>query len=296
MLIQSIFVIQILIVLMLYILGNRKPDYKELAENYGEGFQLNFLAPASLFLIDKFNIYERAKPIVQKIHDRIIRIYGIPNAASYTRMFLAQAISSMLLVPVLMSFLTIMADVGIGGVLFGLLLGGVVPAGLYNDLDKKIKQREQAIILELPELLNKIILLVNAGENLQDALMRSVQNKVQEIEHSTTSHLNPLYEELKPMLNDLRNNRSFGDTMQDFSKRCSVHEVSVFVTTVLLNYSRGGGEFVNALQELAQNLWVKRMAVARILGEEASSKLVFPLALIFIAILVIIAAPAVMIM
>lgn len=296
MLIQSIFVIQILIVLMLYILGNRKPDYKELAENYGAGFQLNFLAPASLCLIDKLNIYERAKPMIQKIHDRIIRIYGIPNAASFTRMFLAQAVSSMLLVPVLLSFLTIMADVGIGGVLFGLLLGGVVPAGLYNDLDKKIKQREQAIILELPELLNKIILLVNAGENLQEALMRSVQNKVQEIEHSTTSHLNPLYEELKPVLNDLRNNRSFGDTMQDFSKRCSVHEVSVFVTTVLLNYSRGGGKLVNALQELAQNLWVKRMAVARILGEEASSKLVFPLALIFIAILVIIAAPAVMIM
>ncbi len=295
-LVQIILLVQILIVLALYVLGSKRPDYRELVENYGDTFQLNFLAPASLFLIDSLNIYELAKDTVQKVHEKIIRIYGIPNAASYTRMFLAQAGASVLLVPVMISFLTAMAGMGPGGVVFGLLLGLVVPFGLYSDLDKKIKQREQAIILELPEMLNKIILLVNAGENLQEALIRSVQGKIQESESNKKNALNPLYAELKPVLSDLQNNRSFGDAMQDFSKRCSVHEVSVFVTTVLLNYRRGGGEFVDALRELARNLWEKRVAVARILGEEASSKLVFPMALIFVVIMVIVAAPAVMFM
>lgn len=288
--------IEIIITAVLFMLGSRRAEYKKLAEQYGEGFQLNFLAPASLYLIDTLKLNERMKESVQRIHEKIIRIYGIPHATLYTRMFLAQAVSAFLLVPVLITFLTMMAEAGPGGIGVGYVLAVVVPFGLYNDLEKKIKQREQAIILELPEMLNKIILLVNAGENLQEALVRSVESKIRESESNKKNTLNPLYAELKPVLSDLQNNRSFGDAMQDFGKRCSVHEVSVFVTTVLLNYRRGGGELVSSLRELARDLWEKRVAVARILGEEASSKLVFPMVLIFVAIMAIVAAPAMMIM
>lgn len=70
----------------------------------------------------------------------------------------------------------------------------------------------------------------------------------------------------------------------------------MFTTTVLLNYKRGGHDLTVALRNLSKDLWERRKAVSRILGEEASSKLVFPMALIFLIVIVIVAAPAMMMM
>jgi tight adherence protein C len=65
---------------------------------------------------------------------------------------------------------------------------------------------------------------------------------------------------------------------------------------VLLNYRRGGDDFVVALRELTRNLWEKRKALARTMGEEASSKLVFPMVITFGIVMVIVATPAILIM
>lgn len=70
----------------------------------------------------------------------------------------------------------------------------------------------------------------------------------------------------------------------------------MFTTTLLLNHKRGGEELVLSLRELSVILWDKRKALARTLGEEASSKLVFPMVLIFFIVMVIVASPALMMM
>jgi tight adherence protein C len=63
-----------------------------------------------------------------------------------------------------------------------------------------------------------------------------------------------------------------------------------------MNYRRGGELFVMSLRSLNRDLWEKRKAMTRILGEEASSKLIFPMLLILLAVMIIVAAPAVMLM
>jgi tight adherence protein C len=276
------------------LLGARNRSYREFVKTYGETFQLTFLAPAGLYLMDAAKIETRLGPVLQQVHEKIIRLYGITRAMDYTRMFLAQAIAAILLMPVVVSVIVVMADGGLAGIAAGLLVGPVAAYGLYMDLDKKIKQREQAIVMELPEFLNKIILLVNAGETVQEAMLRAVESKALRAEQEKEAVLNPLYVELQQVVNEMRNNRSFAEALQDLSKRCAVHEVSVLVTTMLLNYRKGGGDFVVSLRELARELWDKRIAVARILGEEASSKMVFPMVIILIVVMIIVGAPATM--
>lgn len=61
-----------------------------------------------------------------------------------------------------------------------------------------------------------------------------------------------------------------------------------------MNFRRGSSDLVLSLTRLSQDLWVKRLSTSRIIGERASSKLVFPMVLIFIVVLVIVAAPAIM--
>lgn len=292
--IKIVLLVELLIVLILFLAGNRHQDYKEFVARYGQDFQLTFLAPASLFLLDKFDIMEKFSDQIQIIHEKIIRLYGSLEGTSYTRMFLAQAVSAMLVVPFIVTMLAAIAHKGPIAAVIGLILGPLVAWLLVEELDKKIMTRENAIIMELPEFLNKLVLLVNAGETVQEALKRSVQSKLKQYQETNTKKLNPIYAELQKVLVELQNNRSFQETMEDFNKRCAVHEVSIFTSTVLLNYRRGGGDFAAALKELSRTLWEKRIAVAKILGEEASSKLVFPMIGIFIVVLVVIASPAVM--
>lgn len=171
----------------------------------------------------------------------------------------------------------------------GLLLSAAVPFGRYRDLEHKWTGIKRSIVLELPDLLDKLTLLVNAGETVQGAIVRCADRKA----GPASSRL---YQELAQTRQEIANRVPFHRAMEDFSKRCSVQEVSIFTTTILMNYRRGGDELVAAFRELSRELWEKRKALARMTGEEASSKLVFPMIIIFIVVMVVIASPAVMIM
>lgn len=147
--------------------------------------------------------------------------------------------------------------------------------------------REQLILLELPELLNSLVLLVGAGETVQRAILRCVNSRQGDSAH-------PLYAELLKMTAEWEGGYSFQQAFENFSKRCAVQEVSIFTTTVLLNYRRGGADFVLSLRDLSRMLWEKRKAISRTHGEQASSKLVFPMVVIFLIVIVLVGTPALM--
>ncbi len=273
-------------ILILFLLANN--ELKEFANSHAMDFQFVFMAAASLVLVNKFHLIERSG-VVQTIHHKIIRIYGARNGLAYTKMFLAQIFSAILLVMLLVTLITILANGDFMIFFFGVFFLPILVYGIIKDLDKKIKKKEQKVILELPELLNKITLLVNAGETLQNAIIRCVEQK-KNIEGS------PLYKELKLAANELKINHSFQKVMEEFNKRIGVQEVSIFTTTILLNYKRGGGDLIVALRELSNTLWERRKALSRTLGEEASSKLVFPMVFIFLVVMIIVASPAIMFM
>ncbi|WP_052339297.1 type II secretion system F family protein [Gorillibacterium massiliense] len=162
-----------------------------------------------------------------------------------------------------------------------------VPFIRYRNLDIRIRKRRMRILLDLPELLSKLTLMVSAGETVQRALKRCLER------HETGS---VLYNELDQVVRDLDHNQSFQASMESFSRRCGVQEISLFTNTILLNYNRGGDDFVTSLRELNRQLWQKRKSLAKTMGEEASSKMAFPMIVIFLVVTVVVAAPAVFMM
>ncbi|MEO3944579.1 type II secretion system F family protein [Gorillibacterium sp. CAU 1737] len=172
-----------------------------------------------------------------------------------------------------------------------LLLTAFLPVLDYTSLQKKTVAKKRSIIMELPELLNQLVLLVNAGETVQQALFRCGASIPDDL-HPCSA----LQKELALLLQDLRNQISLPVALDNFSKRCGVQEVSLFSNTILLNYRRGGDDFVTSLRELNRGLWERRKTQAKTLGEEASSKLVFPMVLIFLIVTVVVAAPAILMM
>jgi tight adherence protein C len=274
-------ILVLLLVGLLSLLLPAGKKYQPFITQYKGDFQLVFLAPAWLLLLEKFSIIEKYG---LKINQKIIGIYGAKLGLAYTRMYLSQLISTSYTILFFFVLIGLISGGDYAVAIFGAIISILIPPVMIKNLDKKIKRRKDQIIYDLPEFLNKVTLLVNAGETVQRAMIRCVEQK--------KNSKNALYVELRVLVNELYNNKSLSLVLEDFSKRCSVKEVSMFTTTVLLNYRKGGSEFATALQGLSRDLWEKRKSISRTLGEEASSKLVIPMVVIFLIIMIIVATPA----
>lgn len=254
-----------------------------------EGIRLQRLAPPMLYVLERVKVSQRLPLFFFKIQRSVTRINGQQSGGEYTMLFLAEMLTYSFLLLIGGCFISLGMEGESTGFLIGAVLAVLLPLALVNDLNSKVKRREQQILLELPELLNKIVLLVGAGSTVQQAIKQCLERKRGQEGH-------PLYRELFQMQRECEGGYSFAQAMEGFSKRCGMQEVSAFTTAVLLNYRRGGSDFVLALRDLSHTLWERRKAVGKTLGEQASSKLVFPMVLLFLIIVVLVGTPAFMIM
>jgi tight adherence protein C len=274
------------IIVVLYVMGSTK--YKEFCKEYKGDFKLVSFAPASLVLVDSLKITKRFPNLVSEIQQKIIQIYDYRRGVGYTKMHLAECISLFLIALFFSAFFAVASEGNVGMVIFGLVLAILLPLLMNKKLEDKIRERQEDIILELPEFVNKLVLLANAGVNVEKAIVRIVTQQ----KNAQDSYL---YGELKNVVAEINNNGNFSAAMENFNKRCRVQEVSIFSSTLLLNYNRGS-ELVVALRSLSRELWEKRKMVAKIRGEQASTKLVFPMVIIFLVVLVIVGYPAMALM
>lgn len=266
----------------------RGKTYKHLRRLNMEGLRLKKMHAPFLFMLEKFELGRRLPVLMFRMQHAIQKMYGIQHSGEKTLLYCAEMLTYSWLVLLAGCLSSLVEEIGMEGLAGGFILAIALPFALYKDLYTKVKRRDQDILIELPELLNRIVLLVGAGETVQRAVIHCVNSQ------SERNH--PLYNELRRAAGDWNNGYSFQQSLEQFSRRCGVQEVTIFTTTVLLNFRRGGGDFVLALRDLSHVLWEKRKAVSRAKGEQASSKLVFPMVLIFFTIVVMIGAPAFMMM
>lgn len=244
-----------------------------------------WLAPG-LHLLERTSLLQRAPTLYYRTERSVQKLHGLRFSREKTLLVLAEAMSYGWAALIAGSSISLLTGESIG-MIVGVLLGGLLPISMLRDLERKVIMREQDIVMELPELLNKLVLLVGAGETVQKALLHCCHR-------ADNNDTHPLYVELRMMVSEWEGGHSFQEAFEQFSRRCAVQEISVFTTTVLLHFKRGGSDFVLALRDLSRVLWEKRKAIARTRGEQASSKLVFPMVVIFLVVLVLIGAPALM--
>ncbi|WP_179031862.1 type II secretion system F family protein [Paenibacillus kribbensis] len=254
-----------------------------------EGLRLYRLSVPFVHLIHVSRVTHRLPVLMFKLQRSVQKLYGMRNSGEKTILFLAEMLCYGYMMVAGGALISLIMGGDATGLVLGLGLGVLVPVALTKDLHGKVEQRDQQILLELPELLNKMMLLVGAGETVQRALLHCVERK-------GTDTVHPLYRELRQTVGEWESGYSFQQAFEHLSKRCGIQEVTVFTTTVLLNMRRGGSDFVMALRELSQTLWGKRTSISRTRGEQASSKLVFPMALILLTVIVLVGAPALMMM
>lgn len=178
------------------------------------------------------------------------------------------------------------------GLVMTILLGTFVFAYLrrYDSAKKLNIKCQDSISRELPEFLNKIVLLMNAGLVLTAAFERIIRDygerkfgnesyfydQLEEI-HTKMVHVN------SPLIIELRL----------FAERSRHRELMRLISIMADNLDKGT-ELVSKLQAESSFLWFERKKKAEEKGKLAETKLTIPLAIQLLVLIIITVAPALM--
>lgn len=163
-------------------------------------------------------------------------------------------------------------------VVLGVVGGHAVPQFI---LSRRVRERQEAILMTLPYAIDILSISVEAGMGF-DAAVAYTARKVK----------GALADEFSKTLNEARLGKPRLDALDELGKRTGVEELRIF-TTAVVHASRLGSSLANTLRIQADSIRVRRRQRVQEKAMKAPVKLVIPLvAFIFPALLIVIVGPA----
>lgn len=170
------------------------------------------------------------------------------------------------------------ATTSLVGALIGALYGFKAPDVW---LSIKTRQRQFAIQMALPDMIDLITVSVEAGLGLSAAIQRV-----------SSRFYNPLSEEFVRTMQEVHLGRSQPDSLRDMARRVDVPDLTTFLIS-LVQAEQLGLAIANVLRVQSERLREKRSQRAREQAQKAPIKMIFPLVFfIFPALFVVILGPA----
>lgn len=158
-----------------------------------------------------------------------------------------------------------------------------------KDLTDELTRRQEAILLDFPEVVNKLTILIGAGMTFTRAWQKVVEDY-----QNRLGEKRPIYEEMVQVSVALHMGVPLADALQSFGRRCSCSEVIRLSSVLIQNVKLGNEALSDSLQSLAAEAWDVRISMARKMGEKASTKLLIPMAISLLTVLLVVIAPTFM--
>ncbi len=206
-------------------------------------------------------------------------VYGEKYGEYYFRVNMAQKVSMAWFTLIIGLFVTVLLEMPVL-VILAVAAAGAIAYYYETTIMDEINARKDAISVEYPEIVSKLALLVNAGMITREAWAKIAENGE-----------GTIYEEMRRAVLEMQNGTSEMDAYIDFAARCNSEQVTKFISSLAQNLSKGNKELVVLLRQFADEAWTEKKQRARQKGEEASSKLLLPITLMFAGILVMICVP-----
>jgi len=237
-------------------------------------------------LVGMTNLGKRFTPVgyVDKAREKFVYA-GMPDQSSVDR-FLALRVVTVVLAFLSFVLLFVFNLMGLSGMLRLALPGLIILVLLLGPdswLNRRVDQRQHEIQISLPDVLDLLVISVEAGLGFEQALDRVVK-----------SVPGPLTDEFSRMLGETRAGAARSDAMRAMDDRCNVPELRSFVMAII-QADTFGVSIGRVLRSQAEEMRVKRRQLAQERAQKAPVKMLIPMVFcIFPALFVIVLGPAIM--
>lgn len=266
-----------LIWIYLAITGGKKYQ-KYTDSSFAKEFQMSELLCVGFSVMRILHISTKTRAAQAKIRE-VAEIKGKKYAEYYYYMLLGAKTTYTYTIVIVVMLLSAMSN-NKGLLFMGLIVGGLLI--LYLDLAffDKLTARRQEILLDLPQVLSKLTLLVNSGMVLRDAWKRV----------SITGE-RVLYQEMQNTNLEMENGVAEIDAYRNFAERCNVKEIRKFTSLIIQNLNKGNEELAYFMKDLSDEMWEVKKSQVKQKGEKANTQLLLPMMLILIGILIMVMVP-----
>ena len=266
-----------LIWIYLAITGGKKYQ-KYTDSSFAKEFQMSELLCVGFSVMRILHISTKTRAAQAKIRE-IAEIKGKKYAEYYYYMLLGAKTTYTYTIVIVVMLLSAMSN-NKGLLFMGLIVGGLLILYLDLALFDKLTARRQEILLDLPQVLSKLTLLVNSGMVLRDAWKRV----------SITGE-RVLYQEMQNTNLEMENGVAEIDAYRNFAERCNVKEIRKFTSLIIQNLNKGNEELAYFMKDLSDEMWEVKKSQVKQKGEKANTQLLLPMMLILIGSLIMVMVP-----
>lgn len=151
------------------------------------------------------------------------------------------------------------------------------------------KREKQQMVQDYPEILNKLTLLMGAGVNLRKAMERIGGDYKRNRENKEKRKA---YEMILEICQEMERGVSEKRAYEKLGEKCGVLYYKTLSALLVQHLQKGSRDMGRILEEEAGKAQEIRRQQARILGEQASTKLLIPMILMLLVVFIILVVPA----
>lgn len=179
---------------------------------------------------------------------------------------------------------------GMGGVILFLL-----PWYARERENKKRQERKQKIESEYPRMLSEFTLLLGSGMTIR-AVWKKLSDTYERQKKEGRRKQSELYEEISCVSRLIEEGGGEVNAYEGFAKRCELPCCKRFSMLLIQHLQKGNGGLAEALEREESQAFEERKNMAKRQGEEAGTKLLFPMLLMLGVVVAVMLIPACMTM